>query len=494
MQTIRWIIYFLFIILVLLFVYTVSGYSLETFGGDLSNWAITCQNGANCLPYGIYNEQLNVAGGWNTFIASTILTHQKHFVQNETLAFDLWLNQIGGNSGAHRTRFNDEQGFLSIGQWGGNVLYAGNNVGYYNVNLTFVEEGINISIQKPNNTIVEYFYNTLNDGDWTFGIETITGYENNNFINITYDNFEVGCLMNFIENVGECQEGDYRVINFIEINNCEQILGEQIELPENQTEVCDYNGDGIIGELLGNYSYNITNNTINILNSINETVVEFEQNTSELLNLNVIEILEGVDNSYNYVIVYRLFISDKTIYLVKGVSNRVCIKDVESNVLSISTECNGIDETLISCPSNGIYNCEDLGTKYKISGLQHTQVKEYNYIELTQSTGGSSGGSGDGGGGGGSGSSSSSIQTTISTPPILELKYPLCRKHNECKEGERCMAKRGSFYKVCQKEKVKEIINNTQIQEQQIEEDKMKWYNKIWNFIKNIYKKIIKWF
>ncbi len=57
----------------------------------------------------------------------------------------------------------------------------------------------------------------------------------------------------------------------------------------------------------------------------------------------------------------------------------VCIKDMEIDAITdISAACNGTKETLVNCSgvaSNG-YICKDLGSRYNVSGLNHSGAKE----------------------------------------------------------------------------------------------------------------------
>ena len=98
----------------------------------------------------------------------------------------------------------------------------------------------------------------------------------------------------------------------------------------------------------------------------------------------------------------------KTVILdkISTTSDRICIKDIEVSLISeVSEQCNGENEISLVCPgTSGEYSCNLTAnnTKYIISGLKHSAVKEYKYVEPTSppSNGGGGGGSGGGGGGG----------------------------------------------------------------------------------------------
>ncbi len=126
--------------------------------------------------------------------------------------------------------------------------------------------------------------------------------------------------------------------------------------------------------------------------------------------------------------------STKTIFLEKinATVKSVCIKDADAGFDSISSTCDSTNETLVTCDNNtnGQYACYDTGSRYKITGLSHSAVKEQcrdndgdgfgegcaagiDNCDTDSSTssscpsggGGNSGGGSSGGGGGGGGGS-----------------------------------------------------------------------------------------
>ena len=56
----------------------------------------------------------------------------------------------------------------------------------------------------------------------------------------------------------------------------------------------------------------------------------------------------------------------------------VCVKDADSSFESISSKCDGANETLVTCnnQSTGQYACFDVGNRYRVTGLNHSAVKE----------------------------------------------------------------------------------------------------------------------
>lgn len=95
----------------------------------------------------------------------------------------------------------------------------------------------------------------------------------------------------------------------------------------------------------------------------------------------------------------------KTVYVdkISSTANKICIKDQEiTSISEISSACDGTNEIPIQCPGNsGQYVCElvENGTRYKISGLSHSGIKEYTYT-TPQPPANNDGGGGGGGGGG----------------------------------------------------------------------------------------------
>ncbi len=70
----------------------------------------------------------------------------------------------------------------------------------------------------------------------------------------------------------------------------------------------------------------------------------------------------------------------KTVFLekVNATVDAVCIKDLDIGFDNISSICDGTNENLVNCDnttSNG-YTCFDTGTRYKVTGLNHSAVKE----------------------------------------------------------------------------------------------------------------------
>ncbi len=104
----------------------------------------------------------------------------------------------------------------------------------------------------------------------------------------------------------------------------------------------------------------------------------------------------------------------KTVYLDKltTTNNAVCIKDQEiSTINEITTDCTGENEIKLNCPGNNEdYECSIEEDRFKISGLQHSGVKEFYIAPPTENNNPPSNGGGSSGGGGGSSTTTNCIE------------------------------------------------------------------------------------
>lgn len=212
----------------------------------------------------------------------------------------------------------------------------------------------------------------------------------------------------------------------------------------------DYNCDGLVG-LLEYANENLSLDFERINNSFSfiegdRKIIDFEFDVSnESVNVvNMIIDKQGENESFAYLVVRGLELSShnqtKTIYLDRILNGTgICIKDgdVES-IENVSSSCDGENEIWIGCPGESeIYTCDILenSSRYKISGLRHSAVREQaTYCGDAVCNGGEScsscsqdcggcpvddGGGGGSGGGGGGGSSrnvkSSKINETNET-------------------------------------------------------------------------------
>ena len=126
--------------------------------------------------------------------------------------------------------------------------------------------------------------------------------------------------------------------------------------------------------------------TVNFMES-DEVLVSFNFNFDiSILNLDEITIQKQTDNDFGSILIEGITLSDdntKTVYVdnLNDEINSTCIKDAEiASINEISDNCNGDNEFLITC--NDVldrgYICTDLGSKYEVTGLTHSGVKEQN--------------------------------------------------------------------------------------------------------------------
>ncbi|MBI2651773.1 S8 family serine peptidase [Candidatus Woesearchaeota archaeon] len=156
--------------------------------------------------------------------------------------------------------------------------------------------------------------------------------------------------------------------------------------------------------LLGNYSVinttltvNVTvNGTSNLSKIFNGTffvnitngsaaIVEFNFtfNFSSRLDLSSI-LLNKTNNGSSALSIRNINLTalnkTKTAYIdkVNSTAKAVCIKDKDVGFDNISSACNSADELLVLCnnQSNNAYTCYDTGTIYRITGLNHSAMKE----------------------------------------------------------------------------------------------------------------------
>lgn len=199
------------------------------------------------------------------------------------------------------------------------------------------------------------------------------------------------CTPTLIPHYTGCRVDDTNITWYTDSNNCGSV-------PANITNYCDYDGNGIIGnfssltqtnlaisvyvdDVLGNISRNY-NNTRNVEIRESDLVrVEFDYNFSlSPLNFKTIEIKKQPSGfSYGYLIVNGIE-STKIIRVdrING-SSQICIRNTENTQLSdFSSGCDRSSEILLSCPGNNSqYRCNITESKFLVTGLTHSAVREY---------------------------------------------------------------------------------------------------------------------
>ena len=164
-------------------------------------------------------------------------------------------------------------------------------------------------------------------------------------------------------------------------------------------------------------------------------LIEFNFNFSnDILNLGNITIEKNTGSNGSIIIRgLNLNGNKKTAYIDKlNNGNSLCIKDEEIiSIEEINDDCSGNNEIIVKCPgSNSSYNCEDLGSRFKVNGLSNSGVIEF-FINSdignnnqNSGSGGSSGGEGSGGGSGGGGANPIEIISNEENHIIDQFELP----------------------------------------------------------------------
>lgn len=173
-----------------------------------------------------------------------------------------------------------------------------------------------------------------------------------------------------------------------------------------------------------------------IISSSGDTVVEFDfefdpQNDKTVdLTQVVIDTQKNADDS-GYILVRGFDLTNqsykKTVYIdnVNTSTSYVCIKDAETTIIQdVSSGCNASDEHIVKCDGstqNG-YKCEAIEqeTRYKVSGLTHSVVKQINYTPPAQPSSEDDDDDDDDNGGGNNNSSSNSANDSTSSTAELQ--------------------------------------------------------------------------
>lgn len=169
----------------------------------------------------------------------------------------------------------------------------------------------------------------------------------------------------------------------------------------NQTQIFNYTVLNLQGNATTVQS-NISNLTVKIGGSENLTqtflgvqTVEFSANgtlyvefqfnfTRYNLDLSNTSVYAQEDNLTGWIIVKNLTLhagTNKTLYLdhFNTSADAVCVKDaVVESVENISTNCTGLNETLVACINTSIsgYRCENVSNRWRLYGVTHSAAKE----------------------------------------------------------------------------------------------------------------------
>ncbi len=202
-----------------------------------------------------------------------------------------------------------------------------------------------------------------------------------------------GCAINWTAYNTTCTSNEESTIYYIDENNCGVTTGR----PSNKTGYCDYNGNGLIGDdddaIFTGYDveFEIAGNAFNFSKSYsgikkielienNSVIVEFNWNFNNAFNFKAIELKRQTTSASLGSILINGLDVNKTVYMdrIAGAS-KVCIKDEEvDSVSDITSNCGDTDEYPLNCPgSGGGYTCSIVNNTFKIAGLMHSAVIEY---------------------------------------------------------------------------------------------------------------------
>ena len=266
---------------------------------------------------------------------------------------------------------------------------------------TFLNNTQSIMHEAGNNITAEYNY-------WGTGISSlidshITDYnDNESFGQVDYDPWYIDASLatdsdndddgytNSSLGGSDCDDANAsimpyaaEVLNNVD-DNCNNIIDEGFVIGNASL----INSSTITPNVTVNGSTNLSlryNGSKGVVIRDNSTaIVEFQLNFSrKKLNLSNITV-EKQSGGYGYVIVKGISLDTgrtKSVYVDNAsLADGVCIKDIDmSDITSITENCTGTKEYFVPCPgSRNSYRCTVSGERYRISGLNHSGVRQSN--------------------------------------------------------------------------------------------------------------------
>jgi hypothetical protein len=200
------------------------------------------------------------------------------------------------------------------------------------------------------------------------------------------------CIPNWTGVLGDCLQDESRAVWYNDSNSCHGMTGlsSDNQRPRNETRpyACDYDKDGLIGgpELINTTLKGLEvlkeNSTVR-MEAGNKTILEFVPGSPVNLADVFIE-KQGSLSGFSYILIKGISLPEnltKAAYAERILNGTgVCIKDAEiSSIQDISPDCRGKGEVWTPCPgAKDSYICEivENDTRYKISGLRHTGIRE----------------------------------------------------------------------------------------------------------------------
>ena len=302
----------------------------------------------------------------------------------------------------------------------------------YPFNLTDYARAVNFTQlllhnESLNTSLSAYYWREIDDiTQWRYSPE----------VNITLQPL-VSVNNSFVLNFSEEPSGNYTVVSQLIYGETNKTIGFPYEsfwfVKENEFQInlvkdtdgdgipddvsLDKDGDGVnnsLDTLNGNVSNiitNLNNLTFEIdgnsnlsknfsglknisLNDSNGSLISFPFNFSST-NLDLGQVIikkESSNSSLGGIVIKGIELGDgltKTVYMDRlSNSSSICIRDMElASLDQVSDNCVGTDEILLSCDGvqYGSYTCTNLSNKFKIEGLVHSGIKEYNPLVASES-------------------------------------------------------------------------------------------------------------
>ncbi|MFH1710893.1 MAG: hypothetical protein ABH840_01115 [Nanoarchaeota archaeon] len=236
------------------------------------------------------------------------------------------------------------------------------------------------------NPTLKYFYFNSSSPGYSGAIL----YQEKDLDSIYYTNFTFSCTPNWTAHNTSCLASERLTQYLTDSNSCNQVK-------ENETHQCDFDSNGIIGNLtnltsrtgLSLYSnsslLNISTNysrkyQLVQFKSGSNTVVEFNWNFSQPLNLDDINIEKQSSSDTKGYILVKGIPANKKVF-VNRIANysSVCVRNSEiDSIDTLTSSCSSSSELIIQCPGtvSGI-SCAISGNFFQVEGLTSSAVREF---------------------------------------------------------------------------------------------------------------------
>ena len=339
------------------------------------------------------------------------------------------------------------------------------NLSAYDANADNIAYSINLSKfsnNSNNSNIFEWQTKTTDSGDYTLLAAASDGYLNDSFV------FKIEVL-----DVPE-KDADNDGIN----DSVDRLIGDENSVNTSTVNLSIFlNNSNNLSKLFDDYV------PIKILEG-NSTIAEFDFNFSlDKLNLANLTINKQPGNSTGYMIFRGLIMpkgKTKTLYVdrLNSGMNGICIKDEEIlEIGEISGSCNLNNEFKIECDGTqqNSYSCIYNSTlnKYKIQGLKHSGIIQYDYKKPTDSGGsqssGSSGGSSSGGSSSGGGGGGTACNSNWQCSEWSECIYGFVNR--KCDDKNKCNTPTGKPLEI---QKCQNNIKNGMLENQELQKENYK--------------------